>query len=107
MHQDNGGNPKSEYYILKPICSSEIHSNIKCLFEERPHMPFLWKMVSVYFPSFKYAPVSQSISLRLKLSYLWFGDSIGKNLTQFLQGLVLELLKSVFTVAYKWVRILA
>ena len=86
--------------------SSEIHSSIKCLFKETPHMPFLWKTV-LYFPSFRYVPVSQSMSLRLKLSYLWYGDRIGKNLTQFLQGLVLELLKSVFEVPYKWVRILA
>ena len=67
----------------------------------------LCKSVPVYFPSFKYALVFQSISLRLKLSYLWYGDRIGKNLTQFLQGLVLEVLGSVFKVAYKWVRILA
>lgn len=70
-------------------------------------MSFLWKAVPAYFPSFKYALASPSISLRLKLSYLWYGDRTGKNLTQFLQGLGLGLLKSVFKVAYKRVRILA
>lgn len=68
---------------------------------------FSLEVCPVYFPSFKYALVSQSISLRLKLSYLWYGDGTGKNLTQFLQGLVLELLRTVFKVAYKRVRILA
>lgn len=70
-------------------------------------MSFLQKTVPAYFPSFKYAPASQSMALKLKLRYPWYGDRIGKNLTQFLQGLVLELLKSVLNVAYKWVRTLA
>lgn len=59
------------------------------------------------FPSLSMPWCPRVFPLRLKLSYLWYGDRIGKNLTQFLQGLVLEVLRSVFKVAYKRVRILA
>lgn len=78
------------------------------VYSKRDHICLFCGRLSLFvFPPFKYAPVSQSMSLRLKLSYLWYGDRIGKNLTQFLQGLVLELLKIVFKVAYKWMRIFA
>lgn len=108
FHQNNGGNPKLESYILKPICSSEIHSSIKCLLEERPHMSSSVQVRPCFFsPSLSMPWCPRVFPLRLKLSYLWYGDRIGKNLTQFLQGLVLEVLRSVFKVAYKRVRILA
>lgn len=70
-------------------------------------MSFLWKTVPVYFPSFKVCLGIPKYGLKTEARYLWYWDRTGKNLTQFLQGLVLKLLKSVFNVAYKWVRILA
>lgn len=105
--QDNGGNPKSEYYILKPIGSSEMHSSIK-FYSTRDHICLFRGRLSLFiFPPSSMPQYPQVMFLRLNLSYLWYRDSIRKNLTQFLRGLVLELLKSIFKVAYKRVRILA
>ena len=91
----NAGNPKSEYYILKLTCSCEIHWSIKCLFNEIPYMSFLWMTVPIYLPFSKYDLVSPKIYLRLKPSYLWDGERIGKNLTQFFQELFLNSWKCI------------
>lgn len=76
------------------------YTQVSHAYSKRDHICLFCRSLPLFISSFRYAGVPQSISLRLKLSYLWYGDRTGRNLTQFLQGLVLELLKSVFKVAY-------
>lgn len=89
---------------LVPVKCTQV-SNV---YSTRDHICLFRGRLSLFiFPPSSMPPYPQVMSLRLNLSYLWYRDSIRKNLTQFLRGLVLELLKSIFKVAYKWVRILA
>lgn len=91
---------------LKPICCSDIHSSIKCLFKDSPHTSCLCQTIPTYFSSFMFVLTSQSISLGLKPKCLQCRDSIVKNLTQVLQRWVLKFLEALFKRAYKNVRIL-